>query len=63
MNLNPAAQAERHRRVLRPDKWIAMVVFSHAKLIFNEREVQLRGFLGYSWRYPVGTEDPNTSFL
>jgi hypothetical protein len=50
-------------RVLHPARRIVMFTFGHAKLIFNEREVQLRGFLGYSWRYPLGTRDPNTSFL
>jgi hypothetical protein len=50
-------------RVLHPARRIVMFTFGHAKLILNEREIQLCGYLGYSWRYPLGTRGPNTSFL
>jgi hypothetical protein len=49
-------------RALPPARRVVAFRSSHAKLIFNEREVQLHGFLGHTWRYPVGTGDPNTLF-
>jgi hypothetical protein len=48
-------------RALPPARRVVAFRFSHAKLIFSEREVQLRSFLGHSWLYPVGTGDPNAS--